>query len=138
MSTAPPLPHSEAMPLADDDATTPGWIAARWLLFVIVDALIVVTALLAASDGSHNNMNAGVILGIGIALMPAGAYALGVRSRTSTLLAGAVLVVVTGVGWGLFLVGHREHADAGAFIIPAFFITLASSCAAVKRDGDRR
>ncbi len=117
----------------EDDAT-PGWALLRWAIAVAVAMLIVVTAVVAAVGGSHNHMNAGVVLGIGLALLPAGIYGFGVRTRASTALAGAVLLGVTALAWGLYLVGHRESAFAGVFIIPAFVITLISSSLAAMRD----
>ena len=120
-------------PVVEHDASR-GWVVARWVIALAVAGLIVVAAMVAAVGGSHNHMNAGVVFGIGLALLPAGIYAFGVRTRTSTALAGALLVGVTGLAWGIFLVGHRESAFAGAFIIPAFFITLLSSSLAAARD----
>lgn len=117
-----------------EEDTTLRWVLLRWAIALAVTVLIVVGALVPAVGGSHNHMNAGVVFGIGLALLPAGIYAFGVRTRTSAALAGAVLLGVTGLAWGIFLVGHRDSAFAGVFLIPAFFITLLSSSLAAMRD----
>lgn len=63
--------------------TTPGWIVLRSAIALAAACLIVVGALVAATGGSHNNMNAGVVLGIALALLPAGIY--GFRGQNENL-----------------------------------------------------
>lgn len=129
---------SSTREIAQDDAMSPGWIAARLVIAASAAILIVVTALVVALGGSHKVFNAGVVLAIGLALLPAGVYAFGVRSQTSTVLGGAILLVVTGVAWGLYIFGHDKGADASAFLLPAFLITLVCSMFAAMRDGGLR
>jgi hypothetical protein len=118
----------------DEDATS-GWFVVKWITAGLVAVLIAVTAVLAAVGGSHNSLNAGVLLATAFAMLPAGIYGFGARSQTSITIGGIALFVVSGMAWGLFLLGYREHADAGVFVIPAFFITLISSCMVAGRDG---
>jgi hypothetical protein len=119
---------------SEGDDTTTGWIVLRSAIAATVASLIVVGGLVAAARGSHNNMNAGVVAGIALALLPAGVYCFAVKTKHSIILAGVILFGVTGPAWGMFLVAHRSTAFSGVFIIPAFFITLLSSGIAASRD----
>lgn len=114
------------------------WLVLRSAIAIGVSILILVGAVVGATSGSHNSMNAAVILGTGLALLPAGVYGFGVKTRISIALAGIVLLGVTGMAWGIFLIGHHASAFSGVFIIPAFFITLLSSGVYAARDQAQR
>lgn len=119
-----------------NDEVTTAWVVARWVVALIAAAIILAGALVVATGGSHNNLNAGVVLGIAFALLPAGIYAVGAGSRRAVVLAGVVLLGVTGAAWSVFVL-NRRNDFAWAFIVPAFVITLLSSSLA-KQDGRRR
>ncbi len=121
-----------------DKETTVGWVVARWVIALFVAAIIIAAAVNVAVGGSHNNMNAGVGLGIVLALVPAGIYACYARSRSSIMFAGVVLIGATAIAWTLFLVNRTDALAGAVFIPPSFVITLLASCLAAMRDNKLR
>ncbi len=121
-----------------DKDTTVAWVIARWVIAISVAAFIVAAAVSVAVGGSHNNMNAGVGLGIVLALAPAGIYACCARSRSSIMFTGVVLIGATGIAWTLFLVNRTDALAGAVFIPPSFVITLLASCLAAIHDNKLR